>query len=95
LVRLHFAGRVPAALQFAGRAGTIPITRNPNEVEGRVELYLPRQIGQKNRRAFEHADKNDGLARKVLRDLLAQFGHALGDVLPRNQHLEFCHGVSY
>ncbi len=64
------ARRIPAGLQFVGWAGAIAVTRDPDEIESRVEIDLPGQIGQEDRRALEHSDENDGLAGEIFRDLL-------------------------
>ncbi len=49
----------------------------------------------RNRGTLQHADKDYRLAREVARDLRSNLRDTLGNLIPRNQHLESGHGVSY
>src|SRR5579862_4856329 len=92
LGQLYFASRIPSALEFLRRTGTVPVAGDADEIESGIEIDVPRQIEEKDRRAFQNADKNDRLPGKIFRDLRAQVGDPLGNFLARDQHLEFCHG---
>jgi hypothetical protein len=58
-------------------------------------LHLPRQIAQENCCALEHADKHNGLARKIAGDFRTHRAHAISYLLARDENPEFRHGDSY
>src|SRR5215470_735925 len=86
---LYLARRVPATLEFLARCRAVAVTGDSDEVECCIQIDHPGEIGQENRRALQYSDKNHRLPGKILRDLRAEFAHTPGNVLPRNQHLEF------
>src|SRR4029077_17245358 len=68
----NLASRIPSAPKFVGRARTISVTGDADKIEGRVQFDLPRQVGEKNRSAFQYAHKNDRLAGKIAGNVGAQ-----------------------
>ena len=74
---------------------TAPEVRSPvavagggHKVEGGVGLYGPRQVGQKRRRALEHAHHHQLFAVQVAGNLGAHLGHAFGNLLAGKENLE-------
>ena len=55
------------------------------------ELDLPRQVGEKNSCAFEHADQQDRLAGKIGGNARSQLGYLGRDLLARDQNSELVH----
>src|SRR3954464_10290159 len=63
---------LPVALSAAGGA---------EEIECGIQADAPRQVGQENGRALEHAEEKRLLSGKVMGDLLPHLGYAGGDLL--------------
>ena len=82
-------------LQFLGRAGSVSVTRNANEIESGIDLQLAGQVAEKNCRAFQHAEQNDLLTCIVPVDVCAHLSHTLGDLFTSKEYLQLRHGVSY
>ena len=80
-------------LQFVRRIRPVPIAGDADKVEGRVQLYFPRQIAQENRRPLEHAHKDNGLSGKIARDLRAQLLDPLRNLLAREKNFQVRHGT--
>ena len=57
------------------------VAGNGDEVEGVVDADGTREVGEKDGRALEDADENDGLAGVVAADLSAEGVDAVGDLL--------------
>lgn len=95
LSKADFAGRVPSACEFLRRAGTVAIAGDTDKVEGAIETNVAREIAEKNRSAFEHADEDDGLPGEITRDVGAHGGDALRNLFVRNQDLKLVHGEPY
>ena len=69
------------SLTAPGGALALAVAGDGHEVEGGVDLDGARQVGQKERRALEHADHHQLFAVQVAGDLRAHLGDALGDLL--------------
>ena len=75
-------------LDRARGALPIAIARCGHKVECRVHLDGPRQIGQKRRRALQHAHHHQLFAVQVTGNLRAHLGHALGNLLAGIENLK-------
>src|SRR5205085_12396346 len=85
LVKVFGEAHFPAGTRAVAIAG------DADEVEGGVELDVPRQVAEEDAGSLEHADKDDGLAGKIVGDLRPQLGNTLGDLLATEQDRKLGH----
>ena len=86
------AGGIPSVTELLVGSWAIPVAGNADEVKGRIQLYSPREIRQKNGSAFENAHEDDGFAFEVTGDLRAQFANLVRNLLSGDKDLQFRHG---
>ena len=75
-------------LDRAGSALALSVAGDGDKVKGGVGLDSPRQIGQKERRAFEHTNHHQLFTVQVVGNLGAHLGHAFGDLLTGIKNLK-------
>src|SRR5579884_156702 len=64
-----------------------------NKIKCIVHSDVPRKVGEKNRRALQHAQQNDVLSRIILVNLAAQFGNALRNLFAAEKDLKGGRGL--
>src|SRR5215470_10420944 len=71
---------------FPARARAVTVAGDADKIETGIEIHAPGQVAEKNAGPFQHADEDDRLAGKIPRDLCAELGDALGDLLATEQN---------
>ena len=75
-------------LHSARRSLTLAVARRRHKVERSIHLDRSRKIGQKGRRALQHANHHQFFAVQVMGNLCAHFGNALRNLLARKKYVE-------